>query len=173
VAVKAHRVLLQAMARVLREGWNVRLRLVGEGPDGSALMSRAAALGLTDLVIFEGSVNHERVIRLYAGADLFVLSSFDEGVPVVLMEAMAMEVPCVATHVAGIPELIRNGVDGLLVPPGDEEGLAHAICQLLQDPVLRRRLGESARLRIIEHYNLRRNCEALAAIFKRRITIRG
>lgn len=169
VPVKAHHVLIGAIARVVQEGANVILRLVGDGSDKDLLSAHAAALGIQDRVVFEGRVNHDRVPAFYRQADLFVLSSFDEGVPVVLMEAMAMEVPCVATQVAGIPELIRNGLDGLLVAPSDEDGLARAILQLFRDPDLRRRLSHSGRQRIIELFNLRRNCEELASIFRRRI----
>ncbi|MCW5977392.1 MAG: glycosyltransferase family 4 protein [Bryobacteraceae bacterium] len=169
VPVKAHHVLLNAIARVVRDGHSVRLRLVGDGPDAAALKAQAADLGLGQRVIFDGKVNHDRVAALYAQADLFALSSLDEGVPVVLMEAMTMEVACVATHVAGIPELIRHGVDGLLVPPSDEEGLAAAISQLLDDPDLRRSLGQSARGRIVEVFNLKKNGMRLAEIFRRRL----
>ena len=169
VPVKAHHVLIGAVARVVQEGANVVLRLVGDGSDKDLLSAHAASLGIQDRVIFEGRVTHDRVPAFYERADVFILSSFDEGVPVVLMEAMAMEVPCVATHVAGIPELIRNGIDGLLVAPSDEEGLANAILQMLRDPDLRRRLSQSGRQRVIELFNLHRNSEQLAAIFRRRI----
>jgi glycosyltransferase involved in cell wall biosynthesis len=85
------------------------------------------------------------------------------------MEAMTMEIPCVTTHITGIPELIRNGIDGLLVAPSDVEGLAAAIATLIDDPVLRKRIGKSGRVRVLEHYNLRRSVEALAAIFDERV----
>jgi glycosyltransferase involved in cell wall biosynthesis len=169
VPVKAHHVLLRAIKRLVEDGHRVRLRLIGDGENSDDLKRQAGSLGLADCVVFEGRVNHERVSTLYAETDLFVMSSLDEGVPVVLMEAMALEVPCVATHVAGIPELIRPGVDGLLVAPSDDEGLALAMASLIRDPDLRRRMAQSGRQRIIEAFNLQRNCAELAAIFARRL----
>ena len=98
-----------------------------------------------------------------------MLASFAEGIPVVLMEAMAMEIPCVSTFVAGIPELIRSGIDGILVPPSDECALADAIKRLIDDPALRRRLGVAARRRVMQRYNLDQNITRLAEIFTDRI----
>ena len=80
-----------------------------------------------------------------------------------------MELPCVATRIAGIPELIRDGIDGLLVAPSDEEGLSVAIERCMDDPELRRRLGQAGRQRIREVFHLRRNSETLAGIFNRRL----
>lgn len=80
-----------------------------------------------------------------------------------------MEIPCVATTVNGIPELIRSGIDGLLVAPSDEEELARAVAALLDDAALRRRLGEAGRRRVLEKYDLAQNTTRLAGIFKRRL----
>jgi len=110
------------MSRLAREGRKVRLRLVGDGPDRRSLEQQVQANGLMDSVIFEGAVNQDRIRSLYRAANLFLLPSFAEGIPVVLMEAMAMEIPVVTTFVNGIPELIRDGVDGRLVAPSDDEG---------------------------------------------------
>ena len=101
---------------------------------------------------------------------MFALASFAEGIPVVLMEAMAMEVPCVTTWITGIPELIRHGVDGLLVAASDEAALAHAIAKLQDQPDLRRGLGAAGRLRVIDQYNLASNVERLAAVYRRRLS---
>ncbi|MCA1615394.1 MAG: glycosyltransferase [Acidobacteria bacterium] len=136
-AVKAQHVLVAAVDRLARAGRDVRLRLVGDGPDRAALERDVAARSLGGRVVFEGWLNQERVRGLYGRADIFALASFAEGVPVVLMEAMAMEIPCVATTVNGIPELIRSGIDGLLVAPSDEEELARAVAALLDDAALR------------------------------------
>jgi colanic acid/amylovoran biosynthesis glycosyltransferase len=91
-----------------------------------------------------------------------VLASFAEGLPIALMEAMAMEIPCVSTFVAGIPELIRDGREGLLVPPSSEHTLAVALQQLTCDLELRRRLAVAGRSRVCESYDLERNVALLA-----------
>jgi glycosyltransferase involved in cell wall biosynthesis len=106
---------------------------------------------------------------MYATANIFCLPSFAEGLPVVLMEAMAMQIPCVSTNIAGIPELIRNEVDGLLVPASDLEAIIEALAKLMDDEDLRSRLAASGRSRVLEHYNLPRNVESLAAIFVQRV----
>jgi glycosyltransferase involved in cell wall biosynthesis len=169
IAVKAQWMLIAALDRLIGEGRKVRLRLVGDGPLRRLLERETAARGLTEHVIFEGWQNQDRVRQLYCRADLFALSSFAEGVPVALMEAMALELPCVATRITGIPELIRDGVDGLLVPPSDEAALVQAIAALMDDAALRRRLGQSARQRVLEKYDLRRNAAHLAEIFCQRL----
>jgi glycosyltransferase involved in cell wall biosynthesis len=116
-------------------------------------------------------VNQDRIRSVYATADVFCLSSFAEGLPVVLMEAMAMQIPCVSTSITGIPELIRDGIDGLLVPASDLDALVDALARLMDSSDLRKQLGTSARIRVLEHYDLGRNVETLAAIFTRRIAI--
>ena len=119
---------------------------------------------------FEGWKTQDELQPIYAAADAFVFSSFAEGIPVVLMEAMAMSLPCVAPWIAGIPELIRHGIDGFLTAPSDKRGLAESIERLYNDPELCRNLGASARTRIMELYNLDRNIEALSEIFTRRLS---
>jgi colanic acid/amylovoran biosynthesis glycosyltransferase len=120
-------------------------------------------------VNLEGNCSEDRVRALYRETDLFVLPSEAEGIPVVLMEAMAMEIPCVATRIMGIPELIRHGEDGWLVPSGDEAELARAIAHLMDHPELRERLGRAGRARVIRDYSLATNVERLASVFRRRL----
>ena len=128
-----------------------------------------AEASLSYLVLFEGAVNQDHIGKLYGAADIFCIASVAEGIPVVLMEAMAMQIACVTTHITGIPELIRNGADGLLVAPSDVDGMVKALAQLMDDPELRERLGRSARARVLEHYDLKRSVEKLGAIFVERI----
>jgi glycosyltransferase involved in cell wall biosynthesis len=157
------------MSRLVKSHPNIRLRLVGDGPDREGLERAIAANDLGRYVTLEGSVNQDEIRAYYRQADIFVLPSFAEGIPVVLMEAMAMEIPCVSTFVAGIPELIRNEVDGILVSPSDDRALAGAIKRLIEEPDLRRRLGEAGRRRVVEKYDLDRNITHLAEIFADRI----
>jgi glycosyltransferase involved in cell wall biosynthesis len=139
--------------------------LAGDGPDRDSLKSSAWELGIQDSVIFEGAVNQDRIRDLYAKADAFALASFAEGIPVVLMEAMAMEIPCVSTWITGIPELIRDSVDGLLVAPSDVDSLAWAIARLMDDEELRSRLAKAGRRRVIDKFNLAHNIAQLAEVF--------
>jgi glycosyltransferase involved in cell wall biosynthesis len=165
VPAKGQHVLLAAIAQLRASGRILRLRLVGDGPDRDSLQLEAVRLRIEDWVIFEGAVNQDRIRDLYATADIFALASFAEGIPVVLMEAMAMEIPCVSTWITGIPELIRDSVDGLLVAPSDIGGLAAAIARLMDDDELRLRLGAAGRRRVIDKYNLRQNVAHLAEVF--------
>lgn len=166
---KGQHLLVDAIARLRGEGRSVRLRLVGDGPDRGSLERHVAALGLHDAITLEGAVNQDRIREFYASADCFAIPSFAEGIPVVLMEAMAMEIPCVTTHITGIPELIRNGTDGVLVAPSDVDGLVDALARLIDDPDERERLGRNGRVRVVEHYDLMRNVGTLAQIFRDRI----
>jgi colanic acid/amylovoran biosynthesis glycosyltransferase len=166
---KGQHLLIDAVDRLTKQGRPVRLRLVGSGPDESSLRGCVGRIANPDSVIFEGAVNQDRIRSLYAAADVFCLPSFAEGLPVVLMEAMAMEIPCVSTNITGIPELIRNEVDGLLVPPSDLEALIESLARLMDDHALRDRLASSGRARVLEHYDMASNVEALSAIFTKRV----
>ena len=167
---KGQHLLIDVVDRLTQQGRRVRLRLVGDGPDETSLRASADRLASPESVIFEGAVNQDRIRTIYATADVFCLPSFAEGLPVVLMEAMSMQIPCVSTSIAGIPELIRNEMDGLLVPAADLEALVGALARLMDDGALRNRLARAGRARILEHYDLGRNVEALAGIFAERIS---
>jgi colanic acid/amylovoran biosynthesis glycosyltransferase len=164
---KGHLILLHAFSDLRRRGHNLRLRLIGDGTERCALDSFVAAEALQDSVIFEGALNHEATRQRLAQADVFVLASFAEGVPIALMEAMAMEIPCVSTFVAGIPELIRDGVDGLLVPPSSARSLSDALERLLCDADFRRILAQAGRRRVQELYDLKKNSRILADTLER------
>jgi glycosyltransferase involved in cell wall biosynthesis len=169
VPAKGQRILIEAVAHLLAEGRDVRLRLVGDGPDRAELQDMVAERGLAERVVFAGSVNQDRIQEFYRAADVFAMASFAEGIPVVLMEAMAMEIPCVATGINGIPELIRDGVDGLLVPPSDVDGLAAALGRLIEDAELRESLGKAGRRRVQECYEIGKSADRLAEVFRRRL----
>jgi glycosyltransferase involved in cell wall biosynthesis len=166
VPVKGLFILIAALDRLVREGRQARLRFAGDGPDRAGLALNVAQRGLNPYVVFEGWQSPDGVRALYQQADILVLPSFAEGIPVVLMEAMAMEIPCVTSRITGIPELIRDQVDGLLVTPSSDEELAAAIARLMEDARLRRKLGTSARQRILESYDLRNNTAQLGSIFR-------
>ncbi|MEK7989615.1 MAG: glycosyltransferase family 4 protein [Thiotrichaceae bacterium] len=167
VPVKGQHILLKAVENLLSQGRKIRLRYVGDGPDRDSLEQQAKPLGKA--VRFAGAVNQDQILDFYKQADVFVLASFAEGVPVVLMEAMMMQIPCVTTHITGIPELIRQG-EGLLVAPSDVEGLTAAIEALMDSPQLRQDIGRKARASVLEHYELETNTLRLGDIFRKRLT---
>lgn len=170
--VKAQALLIRAVGKLAREGrTEIHLRLVGDGPSRPYLERLVSELNLQEYVTLEGACNQDRVQAFYRETDLFVLASFAEGVPVVLMEAMAMEIPCLATWINGVPELISHGVDGWLVAPGSEAELTAAISRLADDPELRRRLGKAGRVRVQAQYELDSNVRLLAAIYQRRLSM--
>jgi colanic acid/amylovoran biosynthesis glycosyltransferase len=166
---KAQHILIGAVEQLSLQGRRVRLRLVGSGADEPALREHASKLPAADSVVFEGAVNQDRIRALYRMAHVFCIPSVAEGIPVVLMEAMAMEIPCITTWITGIPELIRDGVDGLLVAPSDLDGLVGGLVRLMDDAELRERLSKSGRGRVVEQYDLQRSVEEFAAILRTRI----
>ena len=166
---KGQHILISALALLTAQGRNMRLRIVGDGALRASLEDQARRLGVRDQVLFEGFRDNRELPDYYRRADAFVLPSFAEGVPVVLMEAMAMEVPCVASRITGIPELIEDGVSGLLVPPADEHALAGAIARLMDEENLSGRLGRAGRERVLADYQLETNLALLAQLFRRRL----
>jgi colanic acid/amylovoran biosynthesis glycosyltransferase len=162
VPAKGHLILLGAFSDLVRQGHDVRLRLVGDGSERSRIESFVNREQLDAFVTLEGPLNHQLTRQKLARADIFVLASFAEGLPIALMEAMAMAIPCISTNVAGIPELIRDGREGLLVPASSKEALCAALARLISDADFRRILGQAARQRVQEFYDLRKNVSVLA-----------
>lgn len=139
--------LVRATARLS----GIQLILVGDGPERAAVQRLAAKLGVADRVHITGFVPHSRVAEFLAGADIVALPSRYEELGTALIEAMAVGCPIVASRVGGIPELVRDGVDGLLVPPCDDAALAATISRLLHDPPLAASLARSARARAVPY----------------------
>jgi glycosyltransferase involved in cell wall biosynthesis len=136
--------LLLAAARLR---YPAHVVVVGDGPDRQRLEELRDRLGLRRRVTFLGFVGHERVPALLRGADVLVMPSRYEELGTALVEAMHCGLPIVATRTGGIPDLVGDGVSGILVPPGDADGIADAVDRLVADPALRRRLGEHGRER--------------------------
>lgn len=148
--------LLEATALLVKEGEAVELHIVGAGPLEAELWHQARALSIPDQVHFHGFVSQgEALRRLYRESDAFVLPSVEDQQPKVLMEAMTQSLPVIATDVGGIPSIIRDGENGLLVPAAQLDALAAAIRRVLSDDVLREKLIagglEFAKLHTVEH----------------------
>jgi glycosyltransferase involved in cell wall biosynthesis len=165
--------LLEAWPAVRARVPAARLVIVGDGPQREELARRARDLGVADAVTWAGSLPQDAVRAHLAAATLFVLpcrvarDGNRDGLPTVLLEALASGVPCVTTTVTGNPEIVRDGVEGRLVPPGDPPALADALAGLLLDPDTRARMAGAARASAIERFDLRRNVATLAGWFAR------
>jgi glycosyltransferase involved in cell wall biosynthesis/peptidoglycan/xylan/chitin deacetylase (PgdA/CDA1 family) len=169
--VKGHEHLLDACALLRDRGVEFVCDLVGEGPLRRDAESRIARLGLRGVVRALGSKPRPEVIRMLREADVAVLASQmtkegkREGIPVALMEAMAAGLPVVASAISGIPELVEDSRTGILVRPGDPNGLADALHRLAADADLRRRMGAAGRRRVTERFNLQTNTAELMQLF--------
>jgi glycosyltransferase involved in cell wall biosynthesis len=166
---KNQALLLESVAQLKSQGHAVELHLVGDGPDRQRLEDYANQLGIASCVVFEGWLQQEQLMMLYRSADIFVMSSLAEGIPMVLMEAMALEKPCVAPRIAGIPELIEHGVDGLLFAAADRDDLTHRLSALLESPDARRNLGRRAREKVLRDYDGTRNTRRFADLLEQQL----
>ena len=151
--VKGVPILIDAMASLAGKYPELKLKLIGDGPDRKALEAEVSRRGLQDRITFVGYRSQSEVAEELSRTDVFVLPSFAEGVPVVLMEAMASQVPVLTTRIAGVPELVEDGVSGRLVPPGDAVAFAQALDDLLSDADLRARCGSEGRKEVVAEYD--------------------
>lgn len=166
VSAKGMHTLLNSCRRLSQEGVPFQLTFIGDGEDRQSLTSLAQSFGIDGQITFAGALGQNEVRQAYQQADLFVLPSYAEGVPVVLMEAMATGIPVIATRITGIPELIEHGKEGVLVPPADSGSLAAAIAELIRSPERRREYATLGRQKVLERYHLDKNCEEMADLFK-------
>ncbi len=171
VEKKGFPVLLRAAALLRKQGVDFRLRIVGSGPDEADLKRLAVGLALEDYVQFVGPLPHEELIPLFREADLFVLASVvasdgdRDGLPNVLLEALALGVPAIGTRVSAIPELIEHEETGLLAKPGDPSDLAEQMERLLFDEQLRAKVIEQGRDEVVTRFDLKTNVGLLAELF--------
>lgn len=166
VPEKGQAILLRALALLVNQGHAPTLTLVGSGQSQTALERLTGELGLAGRVTFAGAVGQDEIERYYDECELFCLPSFSEGLPVVLMEAMAYGRPVVSTHIAGVRELVRDGETGLLVAPGSAEELAGAIGRLLDDAELRERIADAGRECVRREFDVERSAGQLEQVFR-------
>lgn len=170
VPEKGQDLLLHALARLRQQGLQLHLDMVGGGELEQALKALAVELNLGDCVSFHG-VQPEQVVRqLHQRADVFVLPSRAEGLPVACIEAMAMGTVSIASRITGIPELIEHGVSGLLVEAGDVLDLAAAIALLQADPVMAQRLRLSGRATVLAGFDRAKCTQQLIGIWSQQIS---
>lgn len=161
--IKGLRVLMDAFAAAREIRPDLRLTLVGDGDDRAHLEKLAAPMG--DAVRFLGFQSQDGVARALAEADALVLPSFAEGLPVVLMEALAAAKPVICTQVAGVGELVENGVSGFIVPASDVESLTARILELAEDPERRRRMGAAGREKVRAEFDIRLEAARIGSLF--------
>ncbi len=166
VGEKGVGLLLEAVQILEGRQRKIELVIVGAGPLSAHMDAEVLRRGLSDMVRLVGPVGQDELPAWYAWADVFCLPSFSEGLPVVLMEAMMSELPVVTTVIAGIPELVKQDQNGLMVPPGRPDELADAIQRLADDPHLRRELGVAARLTVERDFDTYKNGAVLARLFE-------
>jgi glycosyltransferase involved in cell wall biosynthesis len=160
---KGFDVLIRASEPLWREGLDFELWIVGTGVERQRLEKLIANSGRGDRVRLLGY--RADMIDLYHAMDVFALSSLREGLPNVVLEALALEVPVLATRVAGVPRLVRDGVEGLLAEPGDEGELTVGLRRLLRDADLRLRLAGAGRKSVEERYSFRARMEKMRAVY--------
>jgi colanic acid/amylovoran biosynthesis glycosyltransferase len=164
---KGHVGLLQAFARARARGAvPSELVLVGDGPELARIEASIAELGLQSCVQLRGRLAEQDTLRAIAESDLLVLASFMEGLPVVLMEAMALGLPVIAPRVAGVPELVEEEVHGLLFAPAAWPELADRLHRLMSDPELRRRFGHAGRSKVEAEFEINRAVVPLLERFR-------
>lgn len=163
---KGQVLLLQAVAILIQQGIDLRLTLVGDGDLRPAIETAIAELKLQDYVEITGWATEQEVKAQINAAKAMILPSFAEGLPVVLMESLALGRPVISTYIAGIPELIKPGVSGWLVPAGDIDALVEALQSLLQTPLpILTQMGNDGREIVLRQHDVSKEAKILADLF--------
>jgi len=161
IEIKGVRYLIEAMPRIVEQWRDCRLIIVGDGPEKSKLITLANELGLGEKVDFVGSMPQERLFAFMGVSDVFVGPSLFEGLGNVFIEAMNCGTPVIGTRVGGIPDIIDDGVNGLLVPPRDSDSIAGAVTTILKDGELASRLSRNGLKTVEERFDWNRICERI------------
>ena len=162
--VKGLPILLEAFSNLADHDPEIHLQIVGDGPIRPNLEAIVTTMGLNNRVSFYGYQSQEELLGHFSNADIFIMTSFVEGIPVVLMESMASGIPVIAPQITGIPELVQDEVCGLLTRPGDVASLVNRIESLLNDPEKRNRFGIAGRQFVEKEFNLVIESEYLSII---------
>ncbi len=165
-AVKGGPFLLEAFANIKTKHPDATLTIIGDGAARKSLEAQANTLGITDKTTFAGYKTQAEVAEMLEDADMLVLPSFAEGVPVVLMEAMASQIPVIGSRVAGISELVEDGVSGFLTPPGDVATLTDRLDQLLSDPARCKQMGQAGRQKVTDDFDIDKEAAWLLQILR-------
>lgn len=161
--MKGHRFFLQAMAQLRQQGISIAYRIAGEGPERDAILAEIDRLGLQDQVQMMGSLDESRVLDLLRSVDALALSSIGQGeaAPVTVMEAMACGLPVICSRIGGTGDMIRDGVDGFLVPQGDVAAIVDRLRRLQSDPEFAGAMGQAARQSALGSFDHQTNARLL------------
>jgi glycosyltransferase involved in cell wall biosynthesis len=163
--IKGIEYLVEACAILKKRGHSFRCMIIGGGEERENIERMIQDCDLSDRVVIEGAHPRAKIVSLLGTADIFVLPSLSEGIPVALMEAMAMELPVVATRITGIPELVTDGESGFLVEPRNPEEIAGKVEKIFESPELGRRMGRKAREKVNREFDLKKNVKLLEELF--------
>jgi sugar transferase (PEP-CTERM/EpsH1 system associated) len=163
--IKNYSLLLNALALSIKHEPKLKLIMVGDGPDRGRLEENTRILGLSGRVIFLG--NRDDVRDWLAASHIFVLPSFYEGISIALLEAMAAELPVIATRVGGNPEVVKNDVNGLLIESGNVKELSGALLRLARDSELRERMGLAARTCVEAEFDLKKSIRQYENLYRK------
>jgi glycosyltransferase involved in cell wall biosynthesis len=163
--------VLLALRKLREQGVDAVLCMVGDGPDREHVELAARRLGIMRHTLFLGY--QEEVAPYFAAFDAMVLPSANEGTPVTAIEALAAGRPVVATRVGGVPDVIREGVHGFLVEPGDVDALADRLATLARDPELRARMGAAGRERVVPRYAVQRLIDDMDRLYRSLLDAKG
>lgn len=165
-------ILIRAFAGVVKEldgvGVSLLLELVGSGPDIEKFGALAVELGVGDRVKFSGYVPNDQIMEVHRGFDIEVYPTrVEETFGVSVVEAMSCGVPCIVSKTGGLQDLVEDGVSGFHVPVGDVDAIKSRLIELIRDPVLRKSVGEAAKKRVAERYDLRQNAAVMIAEYEK------
>jgi len=170
-AVKRTDDVIRTLQKLVERGVDAHLLLVGDGPDREHLERYAHELGVVRRCLFLGY--QDDVARYYNAIDALLLPSVNEGTPVSVIESLAAERPAVATRVGGVPDVIRDGVDGFLVDVGDADALAERLAELAADPDRRERMGAAGRERVLQRYAVERLVDDVDRLYRSLLAARS
>jgi len=158
-------ILFESLGKLKEQNYDVELTLLGDGEDRDFLENLAKEKGIEDRVVFGGFVDQATITEILRASDIFVLPSFAEGIPVALMEAMAIGIPVIATYVGGVTELVVDQITGQVVFPSDANGLSEAIARYVDDPEFCRVVSRNAREKVAAEFNIEDQVDKLAELF--------
>lgn len=168
--VKGYEYVFHAIRLLVDEGCQISYQIIGDGVEYAKLKYETIAMGISEYITFLGALNRDEVIRKLENADIYLQSSLSEGLSNAILEAMALELPVVATNVGGTREAITDGVQGFIVPARCPQALAENIKKLTQDVKLRNQMGNLGRMQILNNFSLERQTKKFIEVYSEMVS---